>query len=67
MADRFFGLNRGQDGSLVTEGASTGSTNVELRVNDAVNLTKHEVERLVRKIVEHINERNDTIPSTNNV
>lgn len=63
MADRYFGLNRGADANTpVTEGSSTGSTNVELRVNDAVSLTKSEVAILVEQIIKHIDDVNVTIP-----
>lgn len=43
MASRFYGLNRGQTEFSVTEGASTGSTDVEVRVDTGKSLTKEEI------------------------
>ncbi len=41
MADRFYGLDRGQ--TLVTIGAATANLDVEVVVDDAVNLTKKDI------------------------
>lgn len=43
MASRFYGFNRGQNEFQVTEGASTGSTDVELRVDTGRSLTINEI------------------------
>lgn len=43
MASEFYGFNRGQTEFSVTEGSSTGSTDVELRVDLTKNLTKEEI------------------------
>ena len=43
MADRFYGVNRGQDAKDVTVGAASPSANVELVVDDAVGLSKLDV------------------------
>lgn len=42
MASRFFGVNRGQDKTKVTQGASTTSKNCEFSVDLAVIKTKKE-------------------------
>jgi hypothetical protein len=50
MASHFVGLNRGQEGALYsdfTTGTSTGSTDVELRVDDGKNLTKKDVHNII--------------------
>ncbi len=43
MASRYYGLNRGQTEFQVTEGASTGSTDIELRVDTGKSLTKNDI------------------------
>ena len=64
MADRFFGINRGTDAfTPVTEGSSTGSTDIELRVDDTKGLTKSDVEILLQNILRHISDVNTTIPN----
>lgn len=50
MANRYYGFNRGQTEFEVTEGASTGSTDVEFRVDDTKNLTKDELERFLQML-----------------
>ena len=63
MANRFFGLNRGANiNTPVTEGSSTGSTDVEVRVDDSKALTKSDVALLLEAIVKHIDDVNTTIP-----
>jgi hypothetical protein len=50
MADHFLGLNKGQEGfkySDFTAGATTGATDVELRVADAAGLTKKDVHNII--------------------
>ncbi len=64
MASAYFGLNRGQSGrsspagtSPVTESATTtGSTDVEIRVDLTKSLTKSEIYQLVTRINEWMNE-----------
>lgn len=44
MADRFYSVVKGEQmASLVTEGSSTSSEAIELRVNDSVYTTKLDV------------------------
>lgn len=63
MANRFFGLNRGQDrNNPVTEGSSTGATDIEIRVDDTKNLTKKDVQILIDQLNDHILFVNTTIP-----
>jgi hypothetical protein len=50
MSDHFLGLNRDQNGvkySDFTAGATTGATDVELRVADAAGLTKKDVHNIL--------------------
>ena len=50
MADHFLGLNKGQQGfkySDFTAGATSGATDVELRVADAAGLTKKDVHNII--------------------
>lgn len=49
MANRYYGLNRGQTNNDVTEGSSTGSTDVELRVDLSKSFTKSDI---LMKLVE---------------
>lgn len=52
MASIFLGLNRGANinPDLVTEGAATGATDVELRIDTGKGLTRGEVNDLVDTI-----------------
>ena len=43
MADRFYGIDRGEDTGTV--GTSTTGLDIEVVVDDAVNLTKAEIVR----------------------
>jgi hypothetical protein len=43
MANRYYGLNRGQQQDDVTEGSSTGSTDIEVRVDLSKSFTKGDV------------------------
>jgi hypothetical protein len=56
MADRFYGIDRGEQGVRnVTEGAaSTPSTDVELRVDLAANMNKDEVLYAIESIKDAI-------------
>lgn len=61
MASIFIGANRGepdygpdpQTGGIV-EGASTGSTDVELRIDTGKGLTRHEVDVIVSRLIEYL-------------
>lgn len=48
MADRYYGVDRGQDKATVA--ASTTGLDVELVVDDAVNLTKRDIVNALREI-----------------
>ncbi len=54
MADRTYGLDRGEEQSAVTEGSSSPTKDVEVTVDLAVSLTKNEVVRLLTRITDHI-------------
>ena len=62
MADRFYGIDRGEQGVRnVTEGAgSTATTDVEVRVDLAANMSKMEVLLALEAIKEAITQ--DTWP-----
>ena len=50
MSDHFLGLNKGQEGfkySDFTYGATTGATDVELRVADTAGLSKKDVRNIL--------------------
>lgn len=64
MASRFIGINRGQSEFSVVEGASTNSTDIELRVDTGKNLTKNEV-RMAMIMIENYLLKNTTIPPSN--
>ena len=65
MASRFIGLNRGQTEFDIVEGASTGSKDVELRVDTGKSLTKNEVTMMLRQIASYLTTKNTTIPPSN--
>lgn len=56
MASEYYGLNRGasDNEALVTKGTSTGSTDVELRVDLTKSLTKLEVIEITKTLLRHI-------------
>jgi hypothetical protein len=58
MADRFYGLDRGESGkhnaTIVTESASSPTKDVEVAVDLAVNLTKAEVAEILDQIKNYI-------------
>lgn len=58
MADIFIGYNRGADLSpdKATEGSSTGSTDVELRIDTGKGLTRQEVTDIVEAITRYLND-----------
>lgn len=60
MASRFYGLNRGQHEFDVTEGAATGATDVEIRVDTGKNLTKEEILQKLRELMNVILKNNSS-------
>lgn len=56
MASEYYGLNRGANANPdeVTVGTSTGSTDVELRIDKTKSLTKEDVRVLVSTIIRRI-------------
>lgn len=59
MAERFYGLDRGETKNSVTEGASTtATTDVEVRVDLASNITRNEVLIALDDIKNYILEHN---------
>lgn len=54
MANRFYGLDRGQTEFQVNEAAATATKDVELNVDLAVSLEKSEVIMLLEQIKAHI-------------
>jgi hypothetical protein len=58
MADKFYGLNKGQVGpDLVAESGSTTGRTVELRVNDAMYTDKLSVILAVRGLLNYLETR----------
>jgi hypothetical protein len=67
MASTFIGLNRGQQGSLVSDftvGTSTGSTDVEVRVDTGKSLTREEVKLILEAIIRELDVPDSTIFNT---
>lgn len=58
MASIYIGYNRGADLSpdKATEGASTGSTDVELRIDTGKDLTRNEVTDISEAILRYLND-----------
>lgn len=54
MADRIYGLDRGEEQTKVAEGSSSPTKDVEVVVDLAQSLTKNEVIRLLTRISDHI-------------
>lgn len=50
MADRFYGLDRGEQFQNITIGAATGSTGIEVRINSASGLSRQEAITALREI-----------------
>ena len=68
MASEYYGLNRGQSGQpsgasqpYITIGTSTGSTDIELRVDLTKGLTKNEIVMAVKGILEYLTQDRDKI------
>lgn len=62
MASIFLGLNRGALDSpdKVTEGAATGSTDVELRIDTGKGLTRGEVNDITERLLQALNDGRST-------
>lgn len=61
MADRFYSVVRGEHmPSQVTEGGSTSSEAIELRVNDTVYAHRHDVINGVEAILNYLKTRETT-------
>lgn len=58
MASIYIGYNRGADLSpdKATEGSSTGSTDVELRIDTGKGLTRNEVNVISEAILRYLND-----------
>lgn len=56
MAQIYLGLNAGADVTTgqVTEGSSSGSTDVELRIDNTKHLTRKEVEKIVHTFMRYL-------------
>jgi len=54
MADRFYGLDRGDTEGDVSEGTSTPTKDVEVAIDLAVDLEKSEVLQKLEEIKNHI-------------
>lgn len=53
MADLYIGLNRGQEGftaSDFTVGSSSGSTDMELRIDDSKSLTRLDIVKFLEAV-----------------
>lgn len=62
MASIFLGANRGADLSpdRVTSGSSTGSTDVELRIDTGKSLTRREVKEITDALVRRLEDQRYT-------
>jgi hypothetical protein len=58
MASIYIGFNRGADLSpdKATEGASTGSTDVELRIDTSKSMTRQDVNLITEAILRYLND-----------
>jgi len=63
MAQRYFGLNRGADHNPndVTVGTSTGSTDIELRIDDSKGMNSLDVNMAVDAIMRRILDGRDRL------
>lgn len=62
MAQVYIGANRGADGSpdALTVGSSTGSTDVEVRIDDSKSLTRLDVELILDAIVRYLENKGES-------
>jgi hypothetical protein len=58
VASIFIGLNRGaaDNPDAVTEGASTGATDVELRIDTGKGLTRNDVTIITKRLLEYLDD-----------
>jgi hypothetical protein len=58
MASIYIGFNRGADLSpdKATEGSSTGSTDVELRIDTSKSMTRQDVNLITEAILRYLND-----------
>ncbi len=65
MADRFYGLDRGESGkhnaTIVTESATSPTKDVEVAVDLAVSITRHEVAVILDQIKLYILTQDENI------
>lgn len=64
MADQYFGIDRGADGTAanISTGTSLPDKDIVLVVDDAVNANLKDVELGMKHILRFIKDENDTIP-----
>jgi len=62
MANLYVGLNRGQTQKDVVTGASTGTKDVELRIDDSKGLRKSEVLQKLEEIRNHFLTKSSQFP-----
>lgn len=62
MASIFLGVNRGQNDNpeTVTEGAATGSTDIELRIDTGKGSTRNDVYVKVKQILRYLQDGRST-------
>lgn len=62
MASIFLGLNRGAADmpDQVVEGAATGGTDVELRIDTGKGLTREEITRITSRLLDALNDGRST-------
>lgn len=56
MADRYYGIDRGRDKSTITDDSSTTSKDVEIRVDLAPGMSRHEVIEKIKQLTDYIME-----------
>ncbi len=63
MASIYIGYNRGADLSpdKATEGSSTGSTDIELRIDTGKGLTRQDVNLISEAILRYVNDGRTTV------
>lgn len=62
MAQKYFGLDRGETADLVTEGSSsTATTDVEVRVDLAANMNKAEIRQALIDIIRYMDQHPGSI------
>lgn len=67
MASIYIGVNRGADtqpdvqSGGITEGASTGSTDLEIRIDTGKGWTREEITRTTKRLLDYLNDGRTTI------